>query len=381
MTKTLNLVFDNWDGDKPIPNGKKQYPNRHFWDIEEFVNSYVNSFSDDGGKIHIKSCILSEVYKNLNQKYYYFICHATMNIEEIISDNSIISNEIKNCLMLCNNFNLVFFSHHETDNEKGFIILNDSDLPKKQIYIVNNNHKLFEYKNKHNSEIKVNSTIYLPVVVSISLRESGGNKFNTDRKEKFFMCFNRVPKIHRYSLLAFMMKNNLLYDTNWSLIPIYSVHFDCKNYDEIFEEGESQNYLEEIDVLNKLKLKISDYEETELSFHDNNQITVLNPKYIKALVPPDIPLNYINSYVNIVTESNFLDRDNVIQISEKSFKPFFYHQFPMILASHHHIESLKQKYGFDFFDDVIDHSYDNELDQKKRFSLFVKELKRLNDNK
>jgi hypothetical protein len=30
---------------------------------------------------------------------------------------------------------------------------------------------------------------------------------------------------------------------------------------------------------------------------------------------------------------------------------------------------------------VIDHSYDNELDQKKRFSLFVKELKRLNDNK
>ncbi len=35
----------------------------------------------------------------------------------------------------------------------------------------------------------------------------------------------------------------------------------------------------------------------------------------------------------------------------------------------------------DFFDDVIDHSYDNESDQKKRFSLFTKELKRLNDNK
>jgi hypothetical protein len=178
-----------------------------------------------------------------------------------------------------------------------------------------------------------------------------------------------------------MMKNNLLNDTNWSLIPIYSVHFNNRNYDEIFEQGESENYLEEIDILNKLKLKISDYEETELSFHDNNQITILNPKYIKSLVPPDMPLNYINSYVNIVTESQFLDRENVIQISEKSFKPFFYHQFPMILASHHHIESLKQKYGFDFFDDVIDHSYDNESDQKKRFSLFTKELKRLNDNK
>jgi hypothetical protein len=38
MAKTLNLVYDYWDGDKPIPNGKIQYPNKHFWDIEEFVN-------------------------------------------------------------------------------------------------------------------------------------------------------------------------------------------------------------------------------------------------------------------------------------------------------------------------------------------------------
>ena len=38
-------------------------------------------------------------------------------------------------------------------------------------------------------------------------------------------------------------------------------------------------------------------------------------------------------------------------------------------------------YGFDFFDDIIDHSYDNEMDQKKRFSMFVKEVKRLHDNK
>jgi hypothetical protein len=144
MTETLNLVYDHWNGDNPIPNGKIQYPDRHFWNIEEFVNSYINSFSETGGEIHPKSCKLSEVYENSNQKYYYFICHATMNIEEIIKDNLVISDEIKNCLMSCTNFNLVFFSHHETDNEKGFIILNNSDLPKKQIYIVNNNHKLYK---------------------------------------------------------------------------------------------------------------------------------------------------------------------------------------------------------------------------------------------
>jgi hypothetical protein len=42
---------------------------------------------------------------------------------------------------------------------------------------------------------------------------------------------------------------------------------------------------------------------------------------------------------------------------------------------------MKEKYDFDFFDDVIDHSYDNDPNQKKRFNLFVNEVKRLHDNK
>lgn len=378
---TLNVVYDYWEGNNPISNGKGIYPNKHFWDIEDFINLYINSFSGVGSKITVKNNKISDVYENPNQEYFYFIGHATMNIEEIMEDDLIISTEIKKCLSLCKNFNVVFLSHHESDNENGFILLNNSDLPKNQIYVINNNHKLPEYVNKHNSEINVHSAMYLPVVVAESLKELGGTEFSTEKKEKFFMSFNRVPKIHRYSLLAFMMKNNLLPDTNWSLIPVYFVNFNCKTYDEIFELGESENYIEEIDTLNKLKLKISDHESTELSFDENNRITVLNPKYAKALLPPEMPLNYKNSYVNIVTESSFLDKENVVQISEKSFKPFFYYQFPMILATHHHTKSLKEKYGFDFFDDIIDHSYDNEMDQKKRFNKFVKEVKRLHDNK
>ena len=38
-------------------------------------------------------------------------------------------------------------------------------------------------------------------------------------------------------------------------------------------------------------------------------------------------------------------------------------------------------YDFDFFDDVINHSYDNEPDQKKRFKMITEELKRLHENK
>jgi hypothetical protein len=377
----LNVVYDCWDGDSPILNGKTHYPTNHFWDIEEFVNTYINSFSGVQNKIETTPCKISEVYENPNQKYYYFICHAAIDIDQIMLDNKIITDEIKQCLRSCNNFNLVFFSHHEADNENGFKLLNNSDLPKKQIYLINNNYKLNEYVNEHNSQIKIYSVMYLPVVVSFSLLNFGGNGFNFDRKEKFFMCFNRSPKIYRYSLLVFMLKNNLLNDSNWSLIPINFPNYDFENYNEIFDVDDIKNYEDEIKLINGLKLKISDYEKTELSFNDNNEITVLNPKYKNVLLPPDIPQNYVNSYVNLVTETKFLDSENVIQISEKSFKPFFYYQFPMILATHHHIKAMKEKYDFDFFDDVIDHSYDNEPNQKKRFNLFVNEVKRLHDNK
>ena len=381
MNDVLNLVFDTWIDEKPVFNGKIKYPKNHFWDIEDFVKSYVNSFSDTGDEIKVNTCKITEVYENTNQKYYYFICHATINLDEIIKDDLIISNEIKECLKLCDNFNIVFFSHHESDSENGFKILNNSDLPKNQIYIINNNYKLNEYVNVHNSKIKIYSVMYLPIVVSLSLQRDEGTEFNTDDKEKFFMCFNRGPKIQRYSLLAFMLKNNLLDDTNWSFIPLGSVDYSYENYDEIFEDGDIKNYEDEIKILSNLKLKISDYEKTELSFDDNNEITILNPRYINTLSPPDMPLNYKNSYVNIVTETKFLDKENVIQISEKSFKPFFYYQFPIILATHHHMKSLKEKYDFDLFDDVIDHSYDNEPDQKKRLFMVLDEIKRLNDNK
>jgi hypothetical protein len=90
-------------------------------------------------------------------------------------------------------------------------------------------------------------------------------------------------------------------------------------------------------------------------------------------------LSYKNSYVNITTETEF--DTNEIHVTEKSFKPFVTFQFPLILASPTHIYEIKKRYDFDWFDDVIDHSYDSILDHKERLRVFIKEIKRINDNK
>jgi hypothetical protein len=49
----------------------------------------------------------------------------------------------------------------------------------------------------------------------------------------------------------------------------------------------------------------------------------------------------------------------------------------MILATQYHIKTMKEKYNFDFFDDIINHSYDNEPNQMRRLEMFVEEIKRL----
>ncbi len=382
MNNILNLVYDIWDGDAPIFNGKSHYPNKIFWDFEDFIKSYINSFSncDESGKIVIKNHKIKDVYDNSNEKFYYVICHASISIDEIINDKLILSEEIIECLKICKNFNLIFFSHHESDNENGFAVLNNIGVSPKQIYIVNNNYKLNHYVINYKSEINVYSIMYLPIVVALSL-EKNDIPFDVYEKNKFFMCFNRGPKIHRCSLLIYMLKNKLLDDTNWSFIPLYSKKCQNSNYLSLFDDSELETLHDEIEYIDNLKIKISDTEVNDLEFDDNNEITIINPIYVNRLYPPDIPHNYKNAYINIVTESQFIDLGNVIHITEKSFKPFFYYQFPIILATHHHIKSLKEKYNFDFFDDVINHSYDNEPDQKKRFKMITEELKRLHENK
>ena len=62
-------------------------------------------------------------------------------------------------------------------------------------------------------------------------------------------------------------------------------------------------------------------------------------------------------------------------------KPFYFYQIPIFLSSYHHVKYLKERFGFDMFEDIIDHSYDNEPDNRLRLIKFFNEIKRLSDNK
>lgn len=382
MEKMFNLVFDNWDGDRPLPNGKKQYPDRFFWDIEEYMYSYINGVSGGLKSIPTNACKVDDI--DLSQKYYYFICHGGINMEEMFNTIIPISNEIKNEIKRNPNFFIVFQTHHESDSEQGFKSLIEyikkEELNEKQFFVINNNAKLNEYKVKHQTNINVYTLSYLQFSVASGLNFIGGCEFIPEKNGKFFMTFNKTPKIHRCALLVKMLKHGLLENTNWSFIPNIKSIQSYDAYERIFEISEIDDLKNEIDYFNELKIKISDYEPDYLIFDENNNYTMKFPQYNVGM-NPELPFNYENTYVNITTESEFLNRNNTIQITEKSLKPFYYYQIPIFFATTGHLKEMEKRYNLDFFSDIINNEYDNEIDDKKRFKMVFDEILRLNENK
>jgi hypothetical protein len=99
-----------------------------------------------------------------------------------------------------------------------------------------------------------------------------------------------------------------------------------------------------------------------------------------------------DSIINLVTESSFERfKSKVINgleykigwerlfFTEKTAKFINCNQVPLFIAPYGYVERLRS-FGFDVFDDLINHSYDLQEDPDLRIKMVVKELVRLVDN-
>jgi hypothetical protein len=83
---------------------------------------------------------------------------------------------------------------------------------------------------------------------------------------------------------------------------------------------------------------------------------------------------YRNSFVEIVTESTFAEPS--FSITEKTAHSFFGCNFPIILGGRGIIAHLRE-IGFDMFDDVVDHSYDQIANPFDRIVSAIESNRRL----
>jgi hypothetical protein len=82
---------------------------------------------------------------------------------------------------------------------------------------------------------------------------------------------------------------------------------------------------------------------------------------------------YLDTYVNLVTETTVIDR---LFVTEKTWKPIASGQLFLILGNPGTVQFLREQ-GVDTFDDYIDHGYDLETDPATKLDLLYKSLDQL----
>ena len=190
---------------------------------------------------------------------------------------------------------------------------------------------------------------------------------NERKVRKYFaFSYNRQPRWHRAVLLTRLKLQGLLDNTsyswgNWNNMLTGFV-------DSKFETAKEHGFLNEWTRKTWTEIASSD----EVLISDDEDLNIN-----KAF---DINFNHVKDcYFQIVTETwveNSLENDATPFLSEKSYKPFMCAMPFVVWGQKGTIEALRQQ-GYNMFDEWIDHSYDNIIDDGERLSALMDEIKRL----
>lgn len=145
-----------------------------------------------------------------------------------------------------------------------------------------------------------------------------------------------------------------------------------------------------------LKLLIDTFpNDARVSFGTINRPSSYLEPYKKIMHPHTIPITLDREQLDLIG-STYSPADQIIYknltnivlensvdhlyVTEKTFKAFAWHQIPVFFAAPKHVEKIRS-FGFDVFDDLIDHeSYDSENNTYKRQLKVVSALKKFYNN-
>lgn len=397
----VNFVYSDFTNEGyAISNIQKNHPQYHWFDSSNFFSSYLNDSENDfdywngKDKFNVLKHPLTSILTNPQEVHFYMVSHPGACYNELSElPNLGMSSRIIKRLKTNKNFYLVYLLEHEADSLSGLntIVnkLNKLGIDHKTI-ICNNNDKIYEnlekIKKLHNfdTKVRVHKLNFLTwstfQVLSFENHDYGAYPYKWKEKKngKFFMCRNKGGKPHRMGILAFIRANkNIQENSNYSFIGTALYGDLVRKMNTFFEPNFIIDNAKEIFELDGF-FKEDDYESGKNWVGNNGEFihTDLAPIYLV----PELHEAFANSYMNIVTESAFVSDEEVVHITEKSFRPFYYYQYPIFLASPYHVEKLKEM-GFDLFDDIIDHSYDLIKDDGLRFKALCKELLKIENNK
>lgn len=356
----MNLVKDLPDIEI---NGQVLYSSNIFQDgINHFA--WFHDF-----KVKTNECSIKDIKLNPTEKYYFihFISFFTFNnLIELYSSENKFSNKIKE-LLKEDNFRLIILCVHESQPHDDIDKLFDCFNNNKKVIFINNDYNL---KNKKIKSIKSNflpkNSVngYMAIYRNILGDKISQEHWNLGKRDFMFLCKNKQRKQHRWFTICLLEKYGLLDKTNYSFL--------MEPHDMEHHNFRKENFTDFKNIEDKLKKEIvfpkyTKYEET----FNFEKLVNSNYNFAGELTFED----YKNSYINITTESVYFDE--MVHVTEKSFKPFFLFQLPLFVASKGHVDVLRKKLNLDLFDDFINHDYDKEENHTTRLKMIIEECYRL----
>lgn len=218
MDSVLNLLFEEWNELGPIPNGNN-FGCRH-----PYCREYVE----------VNNIRLEEIesYKNV-----YFPVDLNTDFNCIFK-GGFFSQPILRLIHEGKIKVLLLREHEGGGDHKHFFreldnLLKSNNLPHTSFYLYFANKNLLEHYKESVGDIGLNIEItdwlleHTSLIIKKALEEDKINELgyklqiptfqDTDRKFNY-LCLNRVPKAHRISFLAKLIKNGVLKNTDWSLL-------------------------------------------------------------------------------------------------------------------------------------------------------------------
>lgn len=172
---------------------------------------------------------------------------------------------------------------------------------------------------------------------------------HSEQRRWDFTVLNRLHKSWRLAVMADLMRSGVLDSSLWSY---------CEPADQ-----EMQDCPIEIDRISQLRWHCSKLAEQIPRVCDDLDNSVRNDHSVT------VSSHHQNSWCYISLESQFdVDNSGGAFLTEKTFKAIKHGQLFFVAGGPGSIQSLRDL-GYDVFDDVLDHSYDQEPDHTQRWIL------------
>ena len=196
----------------------------------------------------------------------------------------------------------------------------------------------------------------------------------TGKRDKKYLCYNRMPRLHRVKVITELHKANLIEQGH---VSFYNTDNHLVRWWERDSLDLSEEWTETFDYFWKNIV-------VELDYQLNKTVERWNPADLQR----DDMIHFDTSYFSIVNETLFykdtyrykniidIQPTNSIFLSEKIYKPLCMKHPFVVVGVDGTLQALRQ-FGYQTFDKWIDESYDLEPDCDKRMTMVMEESKRL----